>query len=337
MNTEAGRGGIVINWHVDSAVEHKTLPIMIKTGLIRKDIKASFDITAGYFLDNPGDGLGFDGCGKGKPLVEIMKSYGVIGSHGGWAHNWFAKNIEDGLFKEKEIRENIVKNNRCLETITGYKITEYAAPVGVHPQPVTTRILEDLGIIAYYYTGDTGSGPNRTFYEGKMVSEKVIAFPVMPFGRMASLYEMAVLDKKKDSEVREWLFNMLSYSERNRTVRLFYSHPYNIENYPQAMKAFMDKVEKMQQAGEITVRSMNDFARFFLRFLKTAYTFRTEGNGLKVTLSNPDGLAGITVAIPKARYNPPAERDYSITEDEKYFYVTISGNDTKQSFLCARH
>ena len=336
MNTEAGRGGVAIDWHVDSSVEHKTLPLMLKTGLIRKGIKASFDITAGDFRDNPGDGLGFDACGKGRQLAEILKEYGTIGSHGGWGHNWFARNIEDGVFKEKEMRENIVRNNKCLETITGYKITEYAAPDGVHPQPVTTQILEDLGIIAYYYTGDTGSGPNRTFYQGKMVSDKVIAFPVMPFGKMASLYEMAVLDKKKESEVREWLFDILSYSARNRTVRLFYSHPYNIEHYPQTMKVFMDRVDKMQRDGDILVRSMSDFGRFFLRFLKTTYDFSEADSGLVVSLTNPEGLAGISVAVPKAHYSPPSDKGYAITEDGRYFYVTITGNETKNSFLCTR-
>ncbi|MGO9378929.1 MAG: hypothetical protein ACLPN1_19000 [Dissulfurispiraceae bacterium] len=336
INTEAGRGGITIDWHVDSAVEHKTLPLMLETGLLRKDIKASIDITAGDFLNKPGDGLGFDACGKGRPLAETLKEYGTIGSHGGWGHNWFAKNIEDGTFTEKEIRENIEKNNRCLETITGYKITEYAAPVGVHPQPVTTQILEDLGIIAYYYTGDTGSGPNRTFYQNKMVSDRVVAFPVMPLGRSASLYEMAVMDKRKNSEVMEWLFDILSYTARNRTVRLFYSHPYNINLYPQAIKAFMDRVEKMQREGEISVRSMSDFARFFLRFLKTKYDMSEADNGLLVSLANPEGLAGITVAVPKAHYSMPSEKGYSITEDGRFFYVTITGNETKCSFLCSR-
>jgi hypothetical protein len=334
MNTEAGRGAIVIDWHVDSAIEHRTLPLMEKMGLLRKNISVSFDITAGDFLDRVGDGQGFDACGKGKRLTETLKEYGTIGSHGGWAHNWFAKNIEDGVFKEKEIRENIEKNNKCLETVTGYKITEYAAPVGVHRQPETTRILEDLGMIAYYYTGDTGSGPNRTFHQGKMVSEKVIAFPIMPFGRTASLYEMAELDKRSDSEVKEWLLNLLSYVARNRTTRLFYSHPYNIELYPTAVKAFIDQAETMQQNREISVRSMSDSARFFLRFLKTQYSFQAEGVSLNVSLANPEGLAGITVALPKAQYSRPSEGDYVISEDGENIYVTITSNETKRSFLC---
>ncbi|HMK60709.1 MAG TPA: hypothetical protein VK452_06150 [Dissulfurispiraceae bacterium] len=336
MNVEAGRGGVVIDWHIDSSVEHKTLPLMIQSGLIRKDLAASIDISAGDFRDKPGDGLGFDACGKGKNLTQELKQYGEIGSHGGWGHNWFSENIENGTFKEKEIRENILKNNRCLETITGYHITEYAAPAGVNPQPVTTNVIESLGMIAYYYTGDTGSAPNRTFYGGKMVSDKAIAFPVMPLGRTASLYEMAADGKKPSTEVKEWMLDILSYSAHNRTIRLFYSHPYNIVHYPDAVKAFIAKAVQMQKEGQITVRPMSEVARFFLRAINTTYTFSNEPNGLKVSLENREGLAGITAAVPKASYLRPASGDYSITEDEKYYYVTITDNETKKAFTCAR-
>jgi len=55
---------------------------------------------------------------------------------------------------------------------------------------------------------------------------------MMPFGRAASLYEMYLLDKRNEREVREWLLTILSYVAQNRTTRLVYSHPYNIELYP---------------------------------------------------------------------------------------------------------
>ncbi|HMK55303.1 MAG TPA: hypothetical protein VK448_01545 [Dissulfurispiraceae bacterium] len=336
MNVEAGRGGIVIDWHIDSSVEYKNLPQMVQSGMLRKDLPASFDISAGDFRDKPGDGLGFDACGKGKSLAEELKEYGQIGSHGGWGHNWFAKDVENGTFKDKEIREYILKNNECLETITGSKIIEYAAPVGVHPQPSMTKVIESLGMIAYYYTGDTGSGPNRTFYDGKMVSDKVVAFPVMPLGRDASLYEMAEDEKKSAAAVKGWLLDILSYSARNRTVRLFYSHPYNISYYPEAVKAFIARAAQMQKEGLITARPMGYFARFFLRAIRTTYAFKDEPEGLRVSLENPEGLSGITAALPKAHYLRPQNGDFSITEDGKYYYVTITGNETKKDFMCAR-
>lgn len=333
MNVEEGRGGIVINWHVDSDIEHTSLLAMQERGLLRKGLRASFHITAGDFLDEPGDEAGFDAAGEGRQFTELLADYGVIGSHGGWAHNWFAENIENGVFTEKEIREYIAKNNECLEQIVGYKIVEYSAPNGVHPQPMATRILEDLGVVAYYYTGDTGSGPNRSFYEGKMLSDKTIAFPVMPFGKKASLWEMRALDGRQDSEVTEWFFNVADYAVRNRTVRLVYSHPYNIEEYPESVVSFIDKVEKMQADHELTVRPMSEFAEFFLRFLQTKYAFRIEEKQLIVSLKNPDSLTGITVALPKKQYKKPHAEDIMVQEDERYYYITGVGMNEKEKYI----
>jgi hypothetical protein len=327
MNVENGRGNIIINWHIDSDVEFTTLPAMKRMGLMRKNIPASFHITAGDFLDYPGDNGGFDACGKGRPLVVTMKNYGTIGSHGGWGHNWFAKHVDDGDFTEKEIRRYIMANNECLETITGYKIIEYSAPVGVHPQPVTTSVLEALGFIAYYSTGDTGSAPNRTFFNGSMITDKVIAFPIMPFGRSASLYEMRTVDKRSEREVTEWFFDILSYVAQNRTTRLFYSHPYNIDYYPQAVTAFMDKIAAMQQSSQISAQTMSDYAKFYLRFLKTDYTFTREGKQLVITLKNPAGLAGICIAIPKMHYQKPRVAQTTLQEDTGFYYLTVVPNE----------
>ena len=333
MNVEQGRGGLVINWHVDSDIEHIALPFLLKNGYMRKEIAASFHITAGDFFLKPGDDTGFDADGAGKHLILQLKNYGIIGSHGGWAHNWFSQNIVNGVFKEKEIREYIAKNNECLEKIVGYKITEYAAPNGAHPQPAATKALEDLGMIAYYYTGDTGSAPNRVFYDGKMVSDKVIAFPLMPFGKTASIWEMKAIGKKQESEVKEWFYSTLDYVASNRTVRMIYSHPYDIQNYPQTIKEFLDKVIVMQSNGEIAVHPMSYFAEFFLRFLKTTYSFSCEGKQLVIYLNNPDGLSGITVALPKREFIKPVADDIMLQQDDRYYYVTVVGANEKEKYI----
>lgn len=329
MNVESGRGNIVINWHVDSNIEYDSLPAMASKGLLRKDIPVSFHITAGDFCYAPGDVAGFDACGKGRPLVDLMKTFGSIGSHGGWGHNWFAKNIKDGVFHEEEMRQYIVQNNDCLERITGHRIREYSAPVGVQPQPATAKLLEDLGFIAYYSTGDTGSPPNRAFYNGKMLTEKVISFPIMPFGRSASFDEMSTLDRRKEHEVREWLLDVLSYASRNRTTRLIYSHPHNITLYPHAVKAFIDRADSLQRSGSLSVRTMSDYAAFFLRFLKTTYSFSRDEKHLVVTLKNPDGLAGICAALPKKMCRKPPYDQGTVQEDDRYYYLTLVRNDTE--------
>jgi hypothetical protein len=332
LNVENGQGSVVINLHVDSNIEYRTIPDMKKRGLLREGIPVSFHISAGDFFEHPGDGAGFDACGKGRPLVELAKAYGTIGSHGGWAHNWFANNIANGKFGKSDMRRYILRNSECLEEITGYKIVEYSAPVGLHPQPVMTSVLEDLGFIAYYTTADTGSSPNRTFFDGSMVSKQVIAFPIMPFGRSASFYEMKVVDAKTERQVMAWLFDILAYTTKNRTTRLIYSHPYNIELYPHAVRAFADSVSTLQQRKILAVSSMTEYATFFLRFLKTKYSFSREIGQLRISLKNPSGLAGICIALPKRFCRKPIVSDTALQEDKRFFYLTMVANEKEKSF-----
>ena len=85
MNVESGRGNIIINWHIDSNIEFETLSQMKQSGLLRKDVPASFHITAGDFCYTPDDGCGFDACGKGRSLVELIKPTARSGPTAGGA------------------------------------------------------------------------------------------------------------------------------------------------------------------------------------------------------------------------------------------------------------
>jgi hypothetical protein len=333
LNTRYGKGGLVINWHIDANVDWKSIPFMLEKGYFRKGIDYSIHITAGNFRDYPGDYLGFDACGKGRPFVQMILKYGSIGSHGGWAHNWFSNNILGDKFKERQIYEYIKKNNECLESITGYNIKEYSAPNGVHPQPMMTNALENLKILAYYYTGDTGSAPNRTFVNGKMISKKVIAFPIMPFGKSASLNEMK-RSQKTEEEVKNWFFGNTDYVVANRTVRLIYSHPYDIVYYPSGLQSFLDYAAGLMNKGMLEIKSMTYFAQFLLRFLKTEHQFEVKDANLIIKLINPEGLEGITVAIPKHSYKKPLSSDLLIQEDDDYYYLSVKGNNTEKSLSC---
>ncbi len=331
VNVPYGKGGLVINWHVDWNDDWEWITFMLDKGYFKKDLEYSMHITAGDFVDKPGDGLGFEACGKGRRFVEILSNYGVIGSHGGWGHNWFANNIRKGIFRKKEILKYIKKNNDCLESITKKKIIEYSAPDGVHPQPVATEVLEDLGITAYYSTGDTGSSPTRIFIDGKKVSDTAWSFPVMPFQKHASLYEMDKAGMKK-SEVKKWLKENADYAVRNRTVRLLYSHPYNIEHYPDIIKNFLDYIENLQKQGKLQVKPMSYFAEFYRRFLKTKYVFTAEDRKTKVILNNPEGLNGITIAVPKNVYKMPVIEGCSIQEDEDFYYLIVKEKENEKVF-----
>ena len=327
LNVARGLGGVAINWHVDSVVEYDTLPVMKKMRFLRKGINASIHITAGPDFIKIGDNEGFDACGMAKPLTRMLGEYGTLGSHGGWAHNWFADMIRSGAFKEKEIQAYMDKNSKCIESVVGGKIREYSAPVGVHPQPDATNALQNLGIVAYYYTGDMGSAPNRAFSGGKKISDKVIAFPVYPYEKSASFYEMHALAQKTDAEVAQWLLDSLDYVARHRTIRLVYSHPRDIGYYQSAITKFFDQAELMQEQNKLRVQSMTDVATFLLRMLKTSIAFTEQNSQLTVSLKNPENLNDITVAIPKARYGKPVWDPQYLQEDDRYYYLTIGGGN----------
>lgn len=333
VNTNQGKGKMVINWHVDSNGEWKSIPSIIGNKYLDQALRSSIHIAAGDFLDKPGDGFGFDACGGGKTYVQKYLPYGVIGAHGGWGLNWFARKLEKNKLWKYEIRRHIKKNKRCLEYITGYVVAEYSAPLGVHPQTVTTKVLENMGFNSYYFTGDGGSAPNRTFSDGKMVSDKVIAFPMSPYGKFASLDEM----KKAGitgKDVQKWLRELADYVIEKRTTRIFNSNLDDIFEYPQAVGNFLQYLKLKQASGELQVEPMSEIAKFFLRFIKTQYTFRNQENGLSVILKNPEGLYGITVAIPRGMYRVDEARNMIKSEDKYYYYLTV-GEDVKEKNIMA--
>jgi hypothetical protein len=333
VNAEKGIGGLVINWHIDSNIEWAQIPLAIKNKTLDKDLRYSIHITAGDFRDEKGDGLGFDACGNGRSSAQSFLPFGVIGSHGGWAHNWFADNIENGKLTEDDISAYISINNTCLESVAGYPMLEYSAPVGVHPQPVATAILERLGFNSYYYTGDSGSAPNRAFSNGAMVSSRVIAFPILSYEKSASLYEMKE-SGLAESEVQKWLFSIVDYVISNRTTRLFYSHLHDVNDYyPQAVRNFLQYAKMKQTEGKLRIEPMSVFAGYFQRFIKTEFSFRQKGTELLLALKNEKGLKGITVAIPRNKYRVEENTGASLVEDDKYYYLTVNEDAKERTII----
>lgn len=295
-----GIGGLVIDWHIDSAVEWEGIPSLIRNDLVRRGLPMQFDVTAGPDRDEPGDGLGFDACGKGREDLERLLAFGEVGAHGGWGHNLFSEGLEDRTLSRDEATELLALNVDCLVEVAGSPVRGYAAPNGVHPQPMMTELLEAEGVVGYYYTGDTGSPPNRTFFDGEMVSDRVWAFPVMPNGLFASIGEM-VKNGRRPREIERWLRGTLDYAVQQRSIRLVYSHPYDLlpARYQRVFGRFLDRVEEERDRGALTVEPMSGYVAFLDRFLATRATFAQDGAGLTVVLENPGGLRDITVALPK--------------------------------------
>ena len=306
------------------------MPWNIEHNFIRKDINQSFHITAGPFRDRPNDKIGFDATGKGRELVEKMMEYGKIGSHGGWGHNWFAWELEDGRMSKSDMKKYIKMNNEALEEITGYKITEYSAPKGVFPPVESVEVLKELGMNSFYYTGDAGSAPNRTFFNGKMLSEDIIAFPIMSFGKSASMKEFTDNNISQDA-VSKYFKEFIAYLVENRAVRLFYLHSYDIpeSNYKEAAKTLMDGIEKNEHAGTLQTRTLTNIRAFLLRLIQTDSQYKISNEGIEMSFSNPVSMDEMVIAIPKKLGNKRIRVAKDYEQDEDYYYIPLQKNKKK--------
>jgi hypothetical protein len=352
-----GIGELIINLHIDSSVEYMGIPNLERRGLLRHDVPMEFDVTAGPDLDRTGDGLGFNACGHGpgRADLEVLERYGTIGSHGGWAHNLFAKNLDEQHYSRAQVRALVDRNDRCLQSVTGKPVRSYAAPVGVHPQPEMTQILDELGISGYYYTGDTGGPVVRPFYNGKLVSDRSWAFPVMPSGNVASLGEMRDMKIPGDL-VQRWLLQTAGYAAQRHGIFLLYSHSYDLlpnqyvaayydaerqgvmiradgafatmpSPYADAFGHFLDRVEQLERAGQLRTTDMPAAAAFMDRFVATTSTFLKTPSGIQVVLHNPNGLRSIAFALPVswlAAGAPPPPGVRRTSTDGGYAIFTVA-------------
>jgi hypothetical protein len=324
---EGGVGGVVINWHIDSNNEWTGIPNLIRSHLVRPDLRFNWDVTAGPDLDKPGDGMGFDACGAGKKYLLQIARYGSIGSHGGWLHNGFAYGIEQHRLNAYQIRFLVARNNECLSSVLHHPIVDYAAPDGAHPQPMMTDILASLGIRAYYGTGDTGMPAELPFFHGSSVSSSVWAFPIEPLRRFASIAEMrrGLVDP---AEVERWLDAVVDASERDRADYLVYSHSYDMEahQYVPPMSAVFDRLERDQRAGRVRVVTMGDASAFLRRMVKVEMHFARGGDGYAVHLAQPEGLRGIAFAVPRLRAGTLVAGTHPVGTDAVYSYFAVDGD-----------
>ncbi|OIQ62800.1 hypothetical protein [Neomoorella thermoacetica] len=325
VNTPGGKGGLVLNFHLDSNAHILPLRAMIQRGIFRPDLQYSIHITAGPDTYRPGDGLGFDAPSpvKGRPWVEVLQKYGAIGSHGGWIHNYFAANLEK--FLRQEVWRYLALNCDTLAAITGKPVREYSAPVGNHP-PFVNEWLQQHGILAYYSPGDTGSAPTRSIFQGRQVSGSLWSFPITPYGQYAALEELIAAGVPL-AEVEGWLDNLLDFIEEERVIRLIYTHANRKEYALEALSHLAGRAARDQDEGRLLVWPMSRFATFLNRYEQTEATFSHGPAGWQVRLANRAGLEDITVALyVGARRYRVLGRNLSWRQEGEWLYLTTTAN-----------
>ncbi len=330
-----GIGGLVLNWHIDSNASMAPLKMLQSETTMFSHGPYSVHFTAGPDTYKVGDrsGLDLEHNPESQAWVRLFAARGnAIGSHGGWAHNVFAASIND--HNGAEFAPWIARNDAALEALIGHPVTEYSAPAGRHPQWVTDW-LEEHGILGYYFTGDTGMAPTRSYRDGKRSDRTTWAFPLVPYGRVAS-FEDAAEAGVSQAEIGRWLVDLAGFVAVDRSVRLFYFHPPGGIDYPRSVQSLLDAVDARGNA--FRWYTISGLSTFLNRRENTRWSFDDDRNGWLMSAHNPAGLADLAWHVPAGSYSAVTARDgdLAIVAVEDGWLVRVQGGQSASVHLQAR-
>jgi peptidoglycan/xylan/chitin deacetylase (PgdA/CDA1 family) len=302
-STPDARGGLVMNLHLGSNVALPVLEKIRALGIFKQG-PFSIHITAGPDAHRKGDGLGIDvpHNKKTQEWIKFFQSRGdAIGSHGGWVHDYWGEFVPD---KPTPEFENLLKlNKEALEKVTGQPVIEYSAPQGSHPAWVTDW-LSKHGFIAYYFTGDSGMAPTRSYLNNKIVSPTLWSYPILTYQDMAGFEELHA-DDVSTQQVTDWLHAIDRFCADNRTVRLIYFHPRGGLLYPKAIRSWLAQSAKLKQSGKFRWYTMSGLSKFLNRRLQTQWHITRAGAKEVFAAENPQSLANHVWVLSKRLYTKP--------------------------------
>ena len=320
-----GQGGLVFNWHIDSNAAIAPIQELGKLGVLSQG-PFSIHITAGPDARKVGDGLGLN-LTQNPVMLEWVKRFkqrgDAIGDHGGWIHDYFGLNVTEE--NRAQMEKYLDMNNRAIESVIGTKVREYSAPVGTQPKWVT-EWLESHGFVAYYFIGNTGMAPTRSYREGELFTPKIWSFPVVTLGNVASFeefYETEVPEKR----VADWLIQISDYSADNGTIRTFYSHPTGFHYYTKAIKAWFAHTQRLLDEHRFRWYTMSQIADFLNVREQTNWHISQQGNARIIEAENPVGLDHMTWKFPKSGYEKPVfvQGEGAVAGNAQY-WLAIAGH-----------
>jgi Polysaccharide deacetylase len=333
LTTRDGIGGMVVNWHVDNKFALEYAETLDQVGFNRLG-PFSVHLTVGPDTDQVGDGRGMDLAHNTamRDWVKRLQAQGhEIGSHGGWIHNYFAAKIDENSRKADE--NYIQKNVADIEQLTGKKVREYSAPSGNHPQWVTDY-LEEHGIRAYYYTGNAGMGPTRSYVNLKRGDKRAWSFPVSHLGQVAS-FEEAVRGQQTNEGMLNWLKDLTTYCTTTRSLRLFYFHPIGVSFFRNATAQWLDFAESVKASGNFRFYTMADQAAFLDQRQQTQWQTQARNGSTVFKVSNTQSVSDLAWRLPKSRYGAPivsAQYPQASVAQDNYDWIVRAGKTTSQQF-----
>lgn len=295
--TVDGIGGLIFNWHVDSNASIPQFERLESFGAMEQG-PYSIHFTAGPDVNTPGDGLGLDlehNASARQWAQRFRDRDDALGDHGGWIHNYFGEHVGDG--KREEMIRYLELNEKAVSSIVGRSSREYSAPMGNQPEWVTDW-LEAHGMVAYYFTGNTGMAPTRSYRNGHLKAQHIWSFPVLTLTRLAAFEEFDE-EHLSDEQVKSWLTAAASYVANTGTLRTIYSHPHGFYHYPEALRSLFAHTRELRSANRFRWTTMSSAADFLNRREQAVWSYTGTGDQLTLKASHPNDLAGLAWEVPK--------------------------------------
>jgi len=331
----AGIGGIVMNWHLDANVAFKSLKSIRDTGIYNQG-PYSIHITAGPDAHFVGDkaGLNVPGNKRIQNWIKDFKEKGyAVGSHGGWIHDRFGLHLTKETSKEFE--NYLAKNKKALEKVVSKPVTEYSSPEGNHPEWITDWLSKN-GINAYYFTGNTGMAPTRSYRQGVLQHENVWSFPILPYRAMAGLEEFQDY-KIKPRLVKNWLNLTSEFVANTYTTRLIYFHPRGALHYKSAIRSWLDKADKLQRQKRFRWYTMSEVATFLTTRTRVQWDFIVNQDIHSFSANHPENLNNMTWLLSADVYDKPGITEgKAIVNKSNNQWRIIAGNGKKLIFTAKK-
>jgi len=302
-NVPDGIGGVVMNWHIDAASALKPLAMLRKAGIFNNG-PFSADFTAGPDVDefHDGKGLNLQKDIVARSWVQFLIEHGdEVGSHGGWIHNYFGRNLSDS--NQDSFQQYLELNKQTIEDSAGHPVREYSAPLGNQPEWVT-RWLEQHNVVAYYFAGDSGMGPTRVYRDGGRDGDRIWAFPILHFGTEASLEEMH-MGSISEAAVQNWLVNIADFTSREHVIRLVYSHPLGATRYIQTLETWFEHTRELTSERRFRWYTMSQVADFLNDRQQVTWSMQHRGSNAVLSATHPHTLDHEAWIFSDAKYSNP--------------------------------
>lgn len=299
-----GVGGLVFNWHLDSAEALQPMQQLKNQG-VWKNKPFSMHMTAGPDTIVPGDRLGFN-LPSNPTAQQFLKDFDSqgheVGSHGGWIHDYYGGNVNET--NEASFLNYLVLNRDAIQTVLGHSMKEYSAPQGNNPLWALNWLSQN-GFGSYYSLSHTGTATTRTYRGSQLVVPSMWAVPVTPFGVAATFEEFKELAIPVAS-ISQWYTDLIDFAVANQTNRMIYAHPPGAVDYPTVMNSLLQYANLKKKAGQFNWYTMAQVAEFMNKREGTTWQSGLFRNGkMRVTASNPANLRTLAWTFPKSLYARP--------------------------------